>query len=44
MGRVGDRKGKSGGALFDRPKPTAGCSANGRKKKKNQQMLAVYKN
>jgi hypothetical protein len=25
---------KNGGILCDRPKPTAGCSANGRRKKK----------
>jgi len=25
--------GKNGGALFDRPKPTAGCSANGRRRR-----------
>jgi hypothetical protein len=29
MERVGDRQEKNGGILFDRPKPTAGCSANG---------------
>jgi hypothetical protein len=28
MERVGDI-GKNGGILFDRPRPTAGCSANG---------------
>ena len=28
MERVGDRQ-KNGRILFDRPKPTAGCSANG---------------
>jgi len=26
--------GTNGGALFDRPKPTAGCSANGRRKRR----------
>jgi hypothetical protein len=26
--------GKNGRILFDRPKPTAGCSASGRRKKK----------
>jgi hypothetical protein len=31
MERVGDI-GKNGGLLFDRPKPTAGCSANGERK------------
>jgi hypothetical protein len=29
MERVGDRD--NGEVLFDRPKPTAGCSANGRR-------------
>jgi hypothetical protein len=32
MERVGDRQGKNGEVLFNRPKPTMGCSANGRKK------------
>jgi hypothetical protein len=32
MERVGDRWEKNGRILFDRPKPTAGCSASGRKK------------
>jgi len=31
MGRVGDRMGKNGKVLFDRPKLTAGRSANGRR-------------
>jgi hypothetical protein len=30
MERVGDRK--NGRILLDRPKPTAGCSANGRRR------------
>jgi len=30
MERVGDRWGQNGEVLFDRPKPTAGCSVNGR--------------
>jgi len=30
MDRVGGRWEKNGRTLFDRPKPTAGCSANGR--------------
>jgi hypothetical protein len=34
MERVGDRWEKNGRILFDRPKPTVGCSASGRKKKK----------
>jgi hypothetical protein len=29
MERVGDRWGKNGRILFDRPKPTAGCSGSG---------------
>jgi hypothetical protein len=29
MERVGDRWGKNGRILFDRPKPTVGCSASG---------------
>jgi hypothetical protein len=31
MERAGDRWGKNGRILFDRPKPTVGCSANGRR-------------
>jgi hypothetical protein len=31
MERVGDRYGRNGRILFDRPKPTAGCSASGRR-------------
>ena len=31
MDRAGDIYGENGEVLFDRPKPTAGCSANGRK-------------
>jgi hypothetical protein len=34
MERVGDRWGKNGGILFDRPKPTAGCRGNGEEEKK----------
>jgi hypothetical protein len=34
MERVGDRQEKNGGILFDRPKPTASCSANGEEKKR----------
>jgi hypothetical protein len=33
MERVGDRWGKNGRILFDRPKPTVGCSASGRRRK-----------
>jgi len=29
--RVGDKIGKNGEVLFDRPKPTASCSANGKR-------------
>jgi hypothetical protein len=32
MERVGDRK--NGRILFDRPKPTAGCSASGRRRRR----------
>jgi hypothetical protein len=32
MERVGDRWGKNGRILFDRPKPTVGCSASGRRR------------
>jgi hypothetical protein len=32
--RVGDRQGKNGEVLFDRLKPTAGCSPNGRRRSK----------
>jgi hypothetical protein len=32
MERVGDRWGKNGRILFDRPKPIVGCSANGRRR------------
>jgi hypothetical protein len=31
MERVGEKVGKNGRILFDRPKPTVGCSANGRR-------------
>jgi hypothetical protein len=31
MERVGDRWKKNGRILFDRPKPTVGCSASGRR-------------
>jgi hypothetical protein len=31
MERVGNKIGKNGELLLDRPKPTAGCSANGRR-------------
>ena len=32
MERVGGRYEKNGRTLFDRPKPTVGCSVNGRRK------------
>jgi hypothetical protein len=34
MERVGDRWEKNGRNLFDRPKPTVGCSASGRRRKR----------
>jgi hypothetical protein len=30
---ISDRKEKNGEVIFDRPKPTAGCSANGRRRR-----------
>jgi hypothetical protein len=33
MERVGDKLGKNREVLFDRPKPTAGCNANGRRRR-----------
>ena len=33
MARAGDRWKKNGGILFDRPKHSAGCSANGRRRR-----------
>jgi hypothetical protein len=33
MERVGDRWKKNGRILFDRPKPTVGCSASGRRRR-----------
>jgi hypothetical protein len=33
MERVGDRCEKNGRILFDRPKPTVGCSASGRRRR-----------
>jgi hypothetical protein len=35
MERVGDI-GQNGGTLFDRPKPTTGCSAKGRRKRRRR--------
>jgi hypothetical protein len=34
MERVGDRCGTNGEVLFKRPKPTAGCSANRRRRRR----------
>jgi len=34
MGRVGGTWEKNGRTLFDRPKPTVGCSANGRRRRR----------
>jgi hypothetical protein len=34
MERVGDRYGRNGRILFDRSKPTGGCSASGRRRRK----------
>jgi hypothetical protein len=34
MEGVGDRWKKNGRILFDRPKPTVGCSASGRRKRR----------
>jgi hypothetical protein len=34
MERVGDKIGKNGRILFDRPKPTVGCSASGRRRRR----------
>jgi hypothetical protein len=36
MERVGDRWGKNGRMLFDRPKPTVGCSASGRRRRRRR--------
>jgi len=36
MERVGGRQEKNGRTLFDRPKPTVGCSANGRRRRKRR--------
>ena len=36
MERVGGRGGKNGRTLFDRPKPTVGCSANGRRRRRRR--------
>jgi hypothetical protein len=46
MERVGDRWEKNGRILFDRPKPTVGCSASGRRKRRRRRrrhkMLLQY--
>jgi hypothetical protein len=36
MERVGDKIGKNGRILFDRPKPTVGCSASGRRRRRRR--------
>ena len=36
MKRVGGRWEKNGRTLFDRPKPTEGCSANGRRRRRRR--------
>jgi hypothetical protein len=36
MERVGDRQRKNGRILFDRAKPTVGCSANGRRRRRRR--------
>jgi hypothetical protein len=36
MERVGDRWEKNGRILFDRPKPTVGCSARGRRRRRRR--------
>jgi hypothetical protein len=34
--------GKNGGILFDRPKPTAGCSANGEEKHMSVPIISYF--
>jgi hypothetical protein len=41
MDRVGDRRGKNGRILFDRPKPTVGCSASGRRRRRRRLKVKV---
>ena len=36
MERVGGRQEKNGRMLFDRPKPSVGCSANGRRRRRRR--------
>jgi len=44
MERVGGRQEKNGRTLFDRPKATVGCSANGRRRRRRipETTLALY--
>jgi len=39
MERAGDRYGENGEVLFHRPRPTAGCSANGRRRRSGSQSI-----
>jgi hypothetical protein len=41
MERVGDRWEKNGRILFDRPKPTVDCSANGRRRRRRRRILVI---
>jgi hypothetical protein len=41
MERVGGRWEKNGRTLFDRPKPTVGCSANGRRRRRRSRMMMM---
>jgi hypothetical protein len=43
MERVGDRLGKNGRILFDRPKPTAGCSASGKRRRSKLVIFYMWK-
>jgi hypothetical protein len=42
MERVGGRWEKNGRILFDRPKPTVGCSASGRRRRKKNCVTLKY--
>jgi hypothetical protein len=41
MERVGNRWEKNGRILFDRPKPTVGCSASGRRRLSTSSLMMV---
>jgi hypothetical protein len=41
MERVGERWEKNGRILFDRPKPTVGCSASGRRRRRSHGFLIL---